>query len=148
MNINSNGNVVRTTVKVIDSKGSHRATFATGNRWSDGKLSVSKIITLLRAPQVSLRGEINDKGKFIVGVSYNGELYGFLNSPIRDGSLNESDLDLIQAVRLNSKSRIEEVVSQQARIAELDALEQENSAPVAPKKKNKKQADTDDEPAF
>ena len=39
MNINTNGNIVRTKIKLTDAKGIHIATFATGNGWSDGKCS-------------------------------------------------------------------------------------------------------------
>ena len=153
MNMNSNSNVTRTKVKLVDCKGTHIATFATGNRWSDGKLAISKIVTLLRAPQVELRGEINKEGKFVVGVSYNGELYGFLNSPIKKGSLDENTVALIQKARLDPSSSIEAVVSIETRITELDALELENAKPAKavvtkPRKTASKKASKDKEPAF
>ena len=121
--VNTNGNLVRTKVKLYDSKDKVIAIFATGNSWSDGKLDVDKhIIKLLRSPKAILKGEINDKGKFTLSVSLNGEMYGFFNSPTRDASLDESDMALIDKARKAKKSRFEEIVNQATRKLELEAL--------------------------
>ena len=126
MNINTNGNIVRTKIKLTDAKGIHIATFATGNGWSDGKCSEAfliggivdldgkptKIVGILPAPKAVLKGAVNDTGDFIISHSFMEELYGFWNSPVRDVSLTEKDMKRIETARKAKGSRFELIKSQ------------------------------------
>ena len=127
MNINANGNVIRTKIKLIDAKGILIAIFATGNGWSDGKCSEAfltggtvkidgkptKIVGILPAPKAVLKGAVNDKGDFVISHSFMLELYGFWNSPIRDVSLTEKDMKRIETARKAKGSRFVLIKSQE-----------------------------------
>ena len=128
MNINTNGNTVRTKIKLIDAKGIHLGTFATGNGWSDGKCSEAfliggivdldgkptKIVGILPAPKAVLKGAVNEKGDFVISHSFMEELYGFWNSPIRDVSLTEKNAKRIETAIKAKGSRFVLVKSQTA----------------------------------
>ena len=137
--VNTNGNIVRTKVKLYDSKDEVIAIFATGNGWSDGKLPMGNLIggvdasinpddpkkeyisVILSASSV-LKGSIDKNGKFNISVSNNGELYGFLNSPMMGASFDENDMARIEKVRKSKKCRLEVIVSQESCKKHLNAL--------------------------
>ena len=121
MNINTNGNIVRTKIKLIDAKGILIAIFATGNGWSDGKLEVEQDLIgddnhvgILPAPKAILKGAVNEKGDFVISHSFMEELYGFWNSPIRDVSLTEKNAKRIETAIKAKGSRFVLVKSQTA----------------------------------
>ena len=120
MNLNANGNVIRTRIKLIDSKDNIIAVFATGNGWSDGKLDVEadligndEFTGILPAPKAVLKGAVNEKGDFVISHSFMEELYGFWNSPIRDVSLTEKDMKRIETARKAKGSRFVLIKSQE-----------------------------------
>ena len=129
MNLNTNGNVVRTRMKLFDSKDNVIAIFATGNGWSDGKCSETfltggtvdvdgkptPIIGILPAPKAVIEGAVNDKDEFIISHRFMDELYGFWNHPDRNGEMTEAILKKIKTV-LKSKGCRFELVRTQAQI--------------------------------
>ena len=119
MNITTNGNVVRTKVKLFDGKGEVVAIFATGNNWSDGKLEYeldlignAEQVGILVSPDVELKGEINKDDKFVLSHYEDGELYGFWNHPKINTSLTEKDEKKIKTALKSKGSRFELVRSQ------------------------------------
>ena len=123
INLNTNGNVVRTKIKLFDSKDNVIAIFATGNGWSDGKLDVeldlignSDQIGILPAPKAVIEGAVNEKDEFIISHRFMGELYGFWNHPERNGEMTEAILKKIKTV-LKSKGHRFEVVRTQTQIS-------------------------------
>ena len=119
INLNTNGNVVRTKIKLIDGKDNVIAIFATGNGWSDGKLDVeldlignSDQIGILTAPKAELKGAVNDNDDFVISHSLMGELYGFWNHSDRNGELTEAILKKIKTALKSKGSRFELVRSQ------------------------------------
>ena len=119
INLNTNGNVVRTKIKLIDGKDNVIAIFATGNGWSDGKLDVeldlignSDQIGILTAPKAIIEGAVNEKDEFIISHRFMGELYGFWNHPDRNGELTEAILKKIKTAIKSKSSRFELVRSQ------------------------------------
>ena len=123
INLNTNGNVVRTKIKLIDGKDNVIAIFATGNGWSDGKLDVEidligneDQVGILPAPKAVIEGAVNEKDEFIISHRFIGELYGFWNHPDRNGELTEAILNKIKTV-LKSKGHRFEVVRTQTQIS-------------------------------
>jgi hypothetical protein len=120
MSISTNGNVVRTKIKLMDSRGKVIATFATGNGWSDGKLDVDidlignkDQIGILPAPEAIIEGAVNENDEFIISHRLMGELYGFWNHPERNGELTEALLKKIKTVLKSKGHRFELVKTQQ-----------------------------------
>ncbi len=120
MNITTNGNVVRTKVKLFDGKGEVVAIFATGNNWSDGKLEYeldlignAEQVGILVSPDVELKGEINKDDKFVLSHYEDGELYGFWNHPKINTSLTEKDEKKIKTALKSKSRRFELVISQE-----------------------------------
>ena len=123
INLNTNGNVVRTKIKLIDGKDNVIAIFATGNGWSDGKLDVEidligneDQVGILPAPKAVIEGAVNEKDEFIISHRFMGELYGFWNHPERNGEMTEAILKKIKTV-LKSKGLRFEVVRSQMQIS-------------------------------
>ena len=123
INLNTNGNVVRTKIKLFDSKDDVIAIFATGNGWSDGKLDVEidligneDQVGILPAPKAVIEGAVNDSDEFIISHRFMGELYGFWNHPERNGEMTEAILKKIKTV-LKSKGHRFEVVRTQTQIS-------------------------------
>ena len=119
INLNTNGNVVRTKIKLFDSKDNVIAIFATGNGWSDGKLDVEldligneDQVGILPAPKAVIEGAVNDSDEFIISHRFMGELYGFWNHPDRNGELTEAILKKIKTALKSKGSRFELVRSQ------------------------------------
>ena len=119
INLNTNGNVVRTKIKLFDSKDNVIAIFATGNGWSDGKLDVEidligneDQVGILPAPKAVIEGAVNEKDEFIISHRFMGELYGFWNHPERNGEMTEAILKKIKTVLKSKGHRIELVRSQ------------------------------------
>ena len=120
MNITTNGNVVRTKVKLFDGKGNLVGIFATGNNWSDGKLDADidligneDQVGILKSPDVVLKGEINKDDKFVLSHYEDGELYGFWNQPKIDTSLTEKDEKKINTALKSKNCSFELVISQE-----------------------------------
>ena len=120
INLNTNGNVARTKIKLFDSKDNVIAIFATGNGWSDGKLDVEldligneDQVGILPAPKAVIEGAVNEKDEFIISHRFMGELYGFWNHPERNGEMTEAILKKIKTVLKSKGHRFEEVRTQQ-----------------------------------
>ena len=125
--VNTNGNLVRTKVKLYDSKDKVIAIFATGNGWSDGKCSESfltggivdidgkptPIVGILPSLKADLNGEINDKGDYVISHSFMNELYGFWNHSTRNGEMSEATLKKIKTALKAKGSRFELIRSQE-----------------------------------
>ena len=123
INLNTNGNVVRTKIKLIDGKDNVIAIFATGNGWADGKLDIEldligneDQVGILPAPKAVIEGAVNEKDEFIISHRFMGELYGFWNHPERNGEMTEAILKKIKTV-LKSKGHRFEVVRTQTQIS-------------------------------
>ena len=123
INLNTNGNVVRTKIKLIDGKDNVIAIFATGNGWSDGKLDIEldligneDQVGILPAPKAVIEGAVNEKDEFIISHRFMGELYGFWNHPDRNGELTEAILKKIKTA-LKSKGSSFELVRAQMQIS-------------------------------
>ena len=123
INLNTNGNVVRTKIKLFDSKDNVIAIFATGNGWSDGKLDVEidligneDQVGILPAPKAVIEGAVNEKDEFIISHRFMGELYGFWNHPERNGEMTEAILKKIKTV-LKSKGHRFELIRSQTQIS-------------------------------
>ena len=127
IDLNTNGNVVRTKIRLMDSKGKVIAVFATGNGWSDGKCSMAfltggtvdidgkptKVVGILRTPKAVIEGVLNDNDEFIVSHRFLDELYGFWNHPNgKNGEMTEAIKKKVETTLKSKGCRFELVKSQ------------------------------------